>query len=202
MNLIQIQTKYGDKKIKDYPSIHFEIEEGNEYDENAIRALDNDGEFLGYVAKNPHIPRATPLDGVWNNKILKQIINNKKKICGELVEQREDNAIVKVREFNCILCDKCKFHMNGLSKKECFTFAFWYEDVYLRKNMHFMTEDGSVFAFVKGKGGFGNTRYDITFEDGDVLEDYGLWHRGTAPASIQYLFKKHNRVAKREIHKR
>lgn len=114
---------------------------------------------------------------------------------GEYVtnEIAEDGQIT-----TCINCGKCDGSKTpsrnsslgiASSPERCFFEEFWSE-VYEQKEKHFVSNDGSTYYFTKGNGGFYGRRFDIHFENGKILEDMGLWHRGTMPESIRHLFVK------------
>lgn len=76
----------------------------------------------------------------------------------------------------------------GDYKERCSTEEFWSSIVQDIEN-HFIYK-GSSYCFTKGEGGFGNTRYTIKFEDGEVLKDMGVWHNGKVPDCIKHLFRR------------
>lgn len=95
---------------------------------------------------------------------------------------------------NCGRCDNVKKpsrHSSlglGSSPERCFFEEFWSE-VIQNKAVHFI-QDGHAYSFTKGEGGFGGTRYTIHFENGEILKDMGMWHRGEVPDSIAPLLRK------------
>ncbi len=98
----------------------------------------------------------------------------------------------------CLECGDCKGVKKpsrnssigiGSAPERCFTEEFWAE-VVQRKATHFIDSRGQVYHFTNGEGGFCGSRFDVTFEDGEMLKDVGLWHRGTAPKCIAHLFRK------------
>lgn len=97
----------------------------------------------------------------------------------------------------CIHCGKCadvkqpsRNSSPGIASapERCFTEQFWAEVVEVIEH-HFIM-NGNAYSFTKGEGGFGGRRFTIELEDGRVLEDVGLWHRGEVPESIKHLFVK------------
>ena len=69
---------------------------------------------------------------------------------------------------------------------ECHTKKFWENDVLANRERHVVGQQWSdgqvgVDSFTKGEGGYYNRRFDLHFEDGEVMEDMGLWSRGRAP---------------------
>ena len=56
---------------------------------------------------------------------------------------------------------------------------------------------GFVNSFTKGAGGYGGSRYDILFEDGTLLKDYGMWGRGNCPNELVFNELKHGRSGRR-----
>ncbi len=69
-------------------------------------------------------------------------------------------------------------------RERCFGEQFWAE-VYEAKDHHFVDQHGRVLSFTEGEGGFGGRRYTVELEDGTVLKDIGLWHRGTLPQNLE-----------------
>ncbi len=180
-------NEYCDGILRDDDSIHFVCEEDNEYDDKAIICLDHNNEKVGYVAKNPKVPQATPNDMVLNNKVLYNILNNNKVLVGETIRKNkgDTSAVIKLKEVECWECEKCKYsNKSSKDKRKCFTYEFWNE-VVENKNKHFVDENNSVYHPVADRrdGGFGCTGYDITI-DGHTYENYGLWHRGCAPEKV------------------
>ena len=113
---------------------------------------------------------------------------------GEFVTQEiaEDGQLT-----TCIHCDKCGENKKpsrnsspGIASapERCHTEQFWAE-VVQEKQRHFV-ENGHVYSFTYGQGGFGGSRYNVEFEDGEVLTNVGLWHRGKVPQNIAHLFRK------------
>lgn len=100
----------------------------------------------------------------------------------------------------CIHCERCgeikepsRNSSPGLisDHERCFFEQFWAE-VIQEKERHFI--DGNhAYAFTTGEGGFCNRRYTIELEDGRILEDMGVWHRGRVPDCIQHLLVKGER---------
>lgn len=94
--------------------------------------------------------------------------------------------------FNCVNCndglcnDTKKPSWNG---NRCFGEMFWSE-VYEEKERHFVNSNGSVLSYTFGEGGFGNRRYTIKLENGTVIEDVGLWHRGKLPKNLENIIQK------------
>ena len=76
----------------------------------------------------------------------------------------------------------------GNYNERCSSEEFW-SDVVQNIEKHFIYK-GNAYYFTKGEGGFCGTRYTITFDDGEILEDMGLWHRGEVPESLQHLFRR------------
>lgn len=100
------------------------------------------------------------------------------------------------KKYNCINCRRC--HGNdgqpALRKNgRCFGEEFWSE-VLEESERHFVEDDGCVCSFTFGEGGFGNQRYTIKFENGEVLEDVGLWHCGSLPKNLEGVIQKGERV--------
>ena len=82
-------------------------------------------------------------------------------------------------------CDIRDCDHDGCNCDECFTKKFWL-DVLKERSEHFVTDDGDtddVLYYTSGNGGFYGARFDVTFEDGRVLSDQGLWGRGRVPSS-------------------
>ena len=111
---------------------------------------------------------------------------------GEFVTQE---MAVDGETTTCINCGRCgeirePSRMSSLgiasSPERCFYEEFWSEVVGEREN-HFIM-DGNAYYFTDGEGGFYGRRFDIVLEDGRVLNDVGLWHRGEVPESIRHLF--------------
>lgn len=93
----------------------------------------------------------------------------------------------------CVMCDKCKYHVNsGVKDNVCFYYEFWHDDVLNGREHHLIDIDrpNTTMSFTIGEGGFGNRRYDIEFEDGEKWYDVGLWHRGSAPDSVAKQIRK------------
>ena len=97
----------------------------------------------------------------------------------------------------CINCGRCgeikepsRNSSLGIasSPERCFFEEFWSE-VDEEMEHHFIM-DGNAYFFTKGEGCFYGQRFNIKLEDGRVLEDVGLWHRGEVPESIKHLFVK------------
>ena len=102
-------------------------------------------------------------------------------------------------ETTCINCGKCdgakKPFRNtapgiGNYHERCSTEEFW-SDVVQNIDSHFI-ENGNAYFFTEGEGGFCGARFNIEFEDGEVLEDMGCWHRGEVPECLQHLFRRAN----------
>lgn len=100
------------------------------------------------------------------------------------------------RKYNCINCRRClnddgqpSLRKNG----RCFGEEFWSE-VYEEKERHFVESDGCVCSYTFGEGGFGNSRYTIALESGEILEDVGLWHRGSLPKNLEGVIQKGERI--------
>lgn len=97
----------------------------------------------------------------------------------------------------CIHCERCgkikepsRNSSPGLisDHERCFYEQFWAE-VLQYKERHFI--DGNhAYSFTTGEGGFYNRRYTIELEDGRILKNMGVWHRGRVPDCIQHLFIK------------
>lgn len=95
----------------------------------------------------------------------------------------------------CIGCGRCdeirkpsRNSSPGIASapERCFYEQFWAEVVEAMER-HFIMND-NAYSFTKGEGGFGGRRFNIVLEDGRVLEDIGLWHRGEVPEPIRHLF--------------
>lgn len=113
---------------------------------------------------------------------------------GEYVTQE---MAVDGKTTTCINCGRCgeirepsRNSSLGIasSPERCFFEEFWSE-VDEAMEHHFMM-NGNAYSFTKGEGGFYGRRFTIELEDGRVLEDVGLWHRGEVPESIKHLFVK------------
>lgn len=109
-----------------------------------------------------------------------------------------ENVIAEDGEYTtCINCGRCgdvkKPSRNsslgiGDSQERCFYEEFWSE-VSIDLNRHFIMNN-HAYSFTDGEGGFYGRRFNIELEDGRVLEDIGLWHRGEVPECIRHLFVK------------
>ena len=98
----------------------------------------------------------------------------------------------------CINCGRCKEELRKPSRnsslgmasspERCFYEEFWSE-VVEQIDKHFLMND-SAYYFTKGEGGFYDRRFNIKLDDGRVLKDIGLWHRGEVPPIIRHLFVK------------
>lgn len=128
--------------------------------------------------------------GYWSKKYILNLFAN----WGNEVEIKiaEDGE-----ETTCINCGDCvdtiKPHRDSSpgmrsDKERCFFEQFWAE-VVQEKELHFV-ENGHAYSFTDGEGGFCGRRYTIELEDGRVLNDMGIWHRGKVPKSIEHLFVK------------
>lgn len=102
----------------------------------------------------------------------------------------------KYKCVNCVdnLCDKeteePRWRGNfEVDIKRCFGERFWSE-VYEDRERHFVNSNGSVLSYTFGEGGFGNRRYSIKLEDGTILKDVGLWHRGKLPKNLENIIQK------------
>ncbi|MBQ2653318.1 MAG: hypothetical protein IJF83_07175 [Methanobrevibacter sp.] len=85
---------------------------------------------------------------------------------------------------DCALNDNCR--RADFNCDECHTKKFWENDVLANRERHVVGQQWSdgqvgVDSFTKGEGGYYNRRFDLHFEDGEVMEDMGLWSRGRAP---------------------
>ena len=85
---------------------------------------------------------------------------------------------------DCALNDNCR--RADFDCDNCHTKNFWENDVLARRDQHVVGQcwsDGQVGVdyFTKGEGGYYNRRYDLHFDDGEIMEDMGLWSRGRAP---------------------
>ena len=99
-------------------------------------------------------------------------------------------------ETTCVNCGKCgtlrdpsRNSSPGIisDTERCFFEQFWAEVVQNRER-HFIC-NGHAYSFTHGEGGFCGQRWTVEFEDGEVLTDVGLWHRGEVPKSISHLFR-------------
>ena len=97
----------------------------------------------------------------------------------------------------CIHCGRCgdikepsRNSSPGITSapERCFFEQFWAE-VIQEKERHFI-EGKNAYSFTTGEGGFCNRRYTIELEDGRVLENMGVWHRGEVPECIRHLLVK------------
>lgn len=98
--------------------------------------------------------------------------------------------------YNCVNCRRClnddgkpSLRKNG----RCFGEQFWSE-VVEEKERHFVEDDNCVCSYTFGKGGFGNSRYTVKLENGETLEDVGLWHRGSLPKNLEGVIQKGERL--------
>lgn len=97
--------------------------------------------------------------------------------------------------YNCVNCRRClgdgqpRIRKNG----RCFGEEFWSE-VVEESERHFVEDDNCVCSFTFGEGGFGNSRYTIKLENGETLEDVGLWHRGSLPKNLIGVIQKGERL--------
>lgn len=101
---------------------------------------------------------------------------------------------------DCALNDNCKRADYDCSK--CFTKDFWENDVLRRREKHVIGNkwsDGQigVDSFTTGEGGYYNARFDIHFDDGEILEDVGLWSRGRVPNKRVYKLIRHGEIIRR-----
>ena len=98
--------------------------------------------------------------------------------------------------YNCVNCRRCLSddgQPSLRSNRRCFGEQFWSE-VYEEKERHFVEDDNCVCSFTFGEGGFGNSRYTVKLENGEVLEDVGLWHRGSLPKNLEGIIQKGERI--------
>ena len=73
--------------------------------------------------------------------------------------------------------------------ENCFTKEFW-ENVLCEADRHilYLNKSGyyDVYSVASiGEGGFYNTKFRITFKNGDT-KDCGLWHRGRCPNVVNF----------------
>lgn len=110
----------------------------------------------------------------------------------------DNKETVDGQKYKCVnctdgLCDNTKepkLRTNvGSDTERCFGERFWSE-VYEDRERHFVNKNGSVLSFTFGEGGFGNRRYSIKLEDGTILKDVGLWHRGKLPKNLENVIQK------------
>lgn len=87
---------------------------------------------------------------------------------------------------DCALNDDCRRY--DFDCDNCFTKEHWEEDVLQRLDEHVIDpnskwSDGQigVDCYTKGEGGYCDRRFDLHFEDGEIIEDVGLWNRGRCP---------------------
>ena len=100
------------------------------------------------------------------------------------------------KKYNCINCRRClnddgqpSLRKNG----RCFGEEFWSE-VLEESERHFVESDGCVLYYTFGEGGFGNQRYTIKLENGEILENVGLWHCGSLPKNLEGVIQKGERL--------
>lgn len=100
------------------------------------------------------------------------------------------------RKYNCVNCRRCLGNDGQPSlrkNRRCFGEQFWSE-VLEESERHFVESDGCVCSYTFGEGGFGNQRYTIKLENGVILEDVGLWHRGSLPKNLEGVIQKGERL--------
>lgn len=100
------------------------------------------------------------------------------------------------RKYNCVNCRRCLSDDGQPSlrkNRRCFGEQFWSE-VLEESERHFVESDGCVCSYTFGEGGFGNQRYTIKLENGEILEDVGLWHRGSLPKNLENVIQKGERL--------
>ena len=100
------------------------------------------------------------------------------------------------RKYNCVNCRRCLSDDGQPSLRKngrCFGEQFWSE-VYEEREVHFVEDDNCVCSYTFGEGGFGNQRYTIKLENGEVLEDVGLWHCGSLPKNLEGVIQKGERL--------
>lgn len=100
------------------------------------------------------------------------------------------------RKYNCVNCRRCLSDDGQPSLRKngrCFGEQFWSE-VYEEREVHFVEDDNCVCSFTFGEGGFGNSRYIVKLENGETLEDVGLWHRGKLPVNLDNVIQKGERI--------
>lgn len=97
--------------------------------------------------------------------------------------------------YNCVNCRRCLGDGKPSLRKNrrCFGEQFWSE-VLEESERHFVEDDGCVCSYTFGEGGFGNSRYRVKLENGVILEDVGLWHRGSLPKNLKGAIQKGERI--------
>lgn len=107
----------------------------------------------------------------------------------KLAEDGKTTTCINCGDCNDII-RPCRNSSPGMrnDQERCHHEQFWAE-VVQEKNIHFV-KNGNVYAFTKGEGGFCGARYNVLFEDGEILNNVGLWHRGDVPKTIEHLFRK------------
>lgn len=109
-----------------------------------------------------------------------------------LTQKETENGTV----YNCVNCRRCLSDDGQPSlrkNRRCFGEQFWSE-VLEESERHFVESDGCVCSYTFGEGGFGNQRYTIKLENGEILEDVGLWHRGSLPKNLEGVIQKGERI--------
>jgi len=100
---------------------------------------------------------------------------------------------------DCALNDNCR--RADFNCDECHTKKFW-EEVIANKDHHVIGSQWSdgqigVDSFTHGEGGYYNRRFDIHFEDGEILENMGMWSRGRVPNKRVYNSIRHAKIIPR-----
>lgn len=85
---------------------------------------------------------------------------------------------------DCAVNDDCR--RADFDCDKCFTKEHWENDVLKRIDEHVIGtvwSDGQqgVDYYTHGEGGYYDRRFDLHFEDGEIIEDVGLWSRGRVP---------------------
>ena len=99
---------------------------------------------------------------------------------------------------DCSINDNC--HRAKHNCDDCFTKEFWENDVLKEKDNHVIGmewSDGQVGVdyYTTGTGGYYDRRFRIEFEDGEILDNVGLWSRGRCPNKKVYNAIRHGKIS-------
>ena len=153
-----------------------------------------------HYLKNSFTITRTKEKGLWGEcELHNKTVTTHSKTCNDYKYAYKNGETYCTKEHiikDCAVNDNC--HRAKHNCDECFTKEFW-EEVISEKDSHVIGmewSDGQVGVdyYTTGDGGYYDRRFSIEFEDGEILNNVGLWSRGRCPNKKVYNAIRHGKI--------